>query len=258
LSKPEFAHIFILIDDTYHELSFAEESHFFLNIAGVEKFKSRVAVSGGLSKCLGGSPALRAGFLYACDIHVGGETISLTKRSEVAMLNTTCAVTSIVAYSLQEVLKAKRKIGRSNADQELNAKWEKYASDVYSNQLALARKKFSSTSHFPLVVNPEGTFFAMLCAAGLFGFPVPDSVVQINGTEIAGLRQKVKTDVIKTDLHVAMLLLHGAYVALVPASDFGCSPSDGYLRISCSVSPQELEEAFERIEHVAKQVTRGK
>jgi len=53
-----------------------------------------------------------------------------------------------------------------------------------------------------------------------------------------------------------MFLLHAAYVVLVPASDFGVDSTLGYLRICCAVSSEELEEAFDRIEYVASQVTK--
>jgi len=255
LLKPEFRHIFILIDDTYHELCYGENPLHFLNVCGIENFKNRVAIAGCLSKCIGGEPGLRAGFLYGCDLIYEDRTVNIAKRSEVAMLNTSCGLSSIVAYSLQEVLKAKLKLGRTLSEQLAQESWERNATLVYSGLLDVLRSKFTADSHFPLVVNPEAAFFAMVSSFKLIGHPVPDTVVQKNGTTITGIRERVKSDILRTDLNVAMFLLHSAYVIVVPSSDFGVDPTLGYLRLACAVPVAVLEEAFERIEFVAKQVT---
>ena len=89
LLKPEFQHIMLVCDETYHELVFGENhvmlilyfptnkfKKFFLEVVD-ESFKQRTFIISCLSKCIAGMPGIRVGFLfspeYICD---DGEVIS--------------------------------------------------------------------------------------------------------------------------------------------------------------------------------------
>eukprot|EP01124_Arcella_intermedia_P017955 TRINITY_DN24936_c0_g1_i1.p1 TRINITY_DN24936_c0_g1~~TRINITY_DN24936_c0_g1_i1.p1 ORF type:complete len:503 (+),score=114.71 TRINITY_DN24936_c0_g1_i1:30-1538(+) len=254
LSKPEYSHIIIVSDETYHDLVFSQEKDFFFDVVDYNAFKERVCIVLSLAKGVAGCPGLRFGIAYIPDMTING---SLTPMGEILgtlMLDSTCAVSTVVQYISQKILNAKLKQGNQKY-WNIQATWEQKIYKIYQDSLAIGSSIFTEESKFPLVVKPEGAFFGVISGKFMLGKEIPDSVRLLDGRVVEGLQKKVGGGTtFMNDIQIANYLLHAAEVVTVPASGFVFDEKYGYLRISFAVSETVLREALAAMKNAAEQL----
>jgi aspartate/methionine/tyrosine aminotransferase len=253
LSKPEFKHILVVSDETYHDLVYGDVEEQFCNIAPFEQFKSRTCIVLSLAKAIGGNPGLRCGIVYCPDMELEGKVEQIGVRAGTLMLDSTTAVASVVQHAFCVTTRAK--LGKG--PQELIEKyqqWDKNMRKTYSDSCALASRLFGGRVGFSLLVEPMGAFFAVISGRSLIGKPVPDSVTLLNGRVVKDLPSKVGETTFTKDVSIAYYLIYAAEVVTVPVSGFEFDATKGALRISLAVAPEVLEECAARLENAAKYV----
>lgn len=253
LSRPENKEILLICDETYHELVFGDCPEFFLNIADMEEFRGRTCIVWSLSKTIGGCPGIRIGFAYAPDINIDGKLESLGDILGTLMLDTTTSVSTIMQYITEFLISAKLGIEKKRGCDEIQRIWESSIKDIYSTAITIGSAEFEKCG-FPLVVKPEGAFFGMVSASHLIGKRVPPSVKLLCGREVKNLPKKVGSEIIKTDINVAMYLLFAAEVVAIPASGFVYDDKKGHLRVSFAVEQDKLIKAAAQFKNAADQL----
>lgn len=84
----------------------------------------------------------------------------------------------------------------------------------------------------------DGTFYILGDFSDLFGMELPKDAV----------RALEKSGQVSTNEDIAYFLLFEDSLMIAPASYFGLSENNGYMRITCSDSQEELEEMMDRLE----------
>jgi len=255
LAKPQFSHVVIVCDETYHDLVFSDDKSLFLNVNKSEAFLKRTFVVTSMAKALAGCPGLRLGIVYAPDMVIENKPEAMGPKFGVFMMDTSCAVSTPVQYVAECILKAK--LGEGNPKWiSIHQHWEKGILEAYSSTSRKASQLFTKDSSFPLVTPSEGAFFAVVSGAKLIGKKVPQEIKVLDGRVVTDLPKKVGSALIENDIHITLLLLHAAEVSVVPGSGFIYAGTVGLLRLSLANSPEVLEKALARMENCAQQVFR--
>jgi len=229
----------------------------FLTVNNTEQFLSRTFVVLSLAKALGGCPGLRSGILYAPDMKIGDNVVSMRAKIATLMLDTTCAVSTPVQYVTECVLKAK--LGEGNPEWcTVYNNWEQGILKAYKDSIKLAVQLFTKDAAFSLVVEPEGSFFGFISGAKLMNKKVPHEISLKDGRTVSNLPEKVGSTVFTKDAHISLFLVHAAEVVTIPGNGFAYDETRGCMRVSFAVSCETLEEAFSRLEFCAGQVLSNK
>jgi len=253
-AKPEFQHIYLVLDETYHEFVFSsDERPFFLEVVPMELFRHRTAIVTCLSKCMGGNPGLRAGFAFTPDLPMGHDLVSIGNKMATSMLNSTCAVSTAIQYVLTHLLNTKLGKGCPK-EQTLQQEWESRAAVTYRGMITQASLLFAPNTALPFVVAPEGAFFGIVSAAVLIGKSIPNEVRLLNGELVTDLQRRIGSPTFLNDVHIAYYFIYAAEVVSIPASGFDYDGTRGHLRISFAVSPQQLKDASVQLLHAVQQV----
>jgi len=253
LLKPDYSHIVIISDETYHDLIYSDEKDLFLQVVDLNAFKSRTCLVLSLAKGLAGCPGLRFGIAYAPDMVIDGKTEKLGPKLGTLMVNTTFSMSTSVQYIGEKILKAK--VGKGNPEWiKISHQWEQTIYNIYHESIKIGTSIFTQQSKFPLVVEPAGAFFGLISGKNLLKKKVPNTVTLLDGRTATELHAKVGTHQFTTDVDIANFLLHAAEVVTVPASGFVFDAKVGYLRISFAVTEDVLREAAKRLNNAADQV----
>ena len=219
-----YPHISIIIDDVYRELTYAE--HF--TVVDVDpSLKSRCIVINSASKGLIGAPGIRAGM-------IGSNAEWIKKMSNLQSMSVSC-----VSCFTEEMLKLgiKHKLTTSSYYHD----WIKQYKTVYTDNKKYVSHALSNSGF--RVVSGEHGFF-VLAASHAINYKIPDHISKI---KMNNLHQKINSNIIKNDAHLAAYLLHVAGVAVIPGSAFGIDENKGYLRFSCANSLNDLKQAMSNI-----------
>eukprot|EP01129_Flabellula_baltica_P006804 TRINITY_DN2589_c0_g1_i2.p1 TRINITY_DN2589_c0_g1~~TRINITY_DN2589_c0_g1_i2.p1 ORF type:complete len:420 (+),score=80.43 TRINITY_DN2589_c0_g1_i2:246-1505(+) len=253
LSKPEFQHVLVVLDETYHELFFSD-SKFWLGVVDREEFLPRTIMLSSFSKCFIGSPSLRAGFVYAPhNLKIAGQVVDMASIFSTQMLNINTGSPYPVQIAMKVVLEAH--LGKSSPEYtEIHNKWNKDMKDEYGKLRNYILEIFTHENNIPCVTTPEGGFFAYIDFSYLLGKEIPESFETWDGRTLTNLRELVGKTILETDHDIAMFILYAMGVVVIIGSGFSDDPSLGRMRISYAQPLPYLRNACEKLLYGIKQM----
>ncbi len=212
--------LYIMLDEAYTEMSFVmEEAPSLLTLA--PELKSRMVILRSATKALAAA----------------GERLAMLMAFDEQLMM------QFMAKNIHLIGHAPRSAQRAYADTMLTLTPQNLEPLVlyYFNKSRYVQQRLQEMgAKMPdPLYQPQGTFYVMADLSDFLGHPLSPQV-----QDIIGPHERIETD---EDLVYTLLIHHGLMFA--PLSYFGANKREGYVRITCSGSEEELCQMMDRLQH---------